>query len=358
MTTARPKVSFGMIVLNGLPLLPYNLRAIYPFAHQIIVVEGAAPGAATIATPDGHSRDGTLRELRRFAREEDPGGKLLLVTAEDEGHGDGFWPGEKDEESRAYAARATGDYLWQVDVDEFYMPDRIERILQVLVDRPGIMAVTFPTLNFWGSPDYVVDGWYLRRGAARCHRLFRWGPGFTYATHRPPTVLDEAGRDTRSVGWLDARATARLGVAMYHYSLLFPALVAEKVDYYSNWGLFGDSFERERGQEWLADSYLTLRRPYRVHNAYRHPSWLRRFDGPVPPQIRRLTADVGQGEWSTAMRPTDDVEVLLHSTRYAAGRELLRLADPLDRWRRHLRMSVGRLARQAVQRSPMRREFP
>ena len=47
-----------------------------------------------------------------------------MVTAEECGHENGFWPGEKDEQSRAYAARATGDYLWQVDVDEFYLADR------------------------------------------------------------------------------------------------------------------------------------------------------------------------------------------------------------------------------------------
>ena len=35
-----------MIVLNGLPFLRHDLCALYPFAHQIIVVEGAAPGAA------------------------------------------------------------------------------------------------------------------------------------------------------------------------------------------------------------------------------------------------------------------------------------------------------------------------
>ena len=55
MSPALPRVSFGMIVLNGMPFVPYNLLALYPFAHQIIVVEGAAPGAAGIATPAGHS---------------------------------------------------------------------------------------------------------------------------------------------------------------------------------------------------------------------------------------------------------------------------------------------------------------
>ena len=50
-----PKITFGIIVLNGEPFTRYNLRALYPFAHEIIVAEGASPKAAHAATPDGHS---------------------------------------------------------------------------------------------------------------------------------------------------------------------------------------------------------------------------------------------------------------------------------------------------------------
>lgn len=45
-----PRVTFGMIVLNGQPFISYNLRALYPFAYQIIVVEGASPKASGAAT--------------------------------------------------------------------------------------------------------------------------------------------------------------------------------------------------------------------------------------------------------------------------------------------------------------------
>ncbi|MFC1960142.1 hypothetical protein ACFLYO_05490 [Chloroflexota bacterium] len=38
-TNKLPRISFGMIVLNGLPFVSYNLRALYPFAHRIIAVE-------------------------------------------------------------------------------------------------------------------------------------------------------------------------------------------------------------------------------------------------------------------------------------------------------------------------------
>ena len=91
-----PKVTFGIIVLNGEPFTRYCLRSLYPFAHEIIVVEGAAPAAAKVATPDGHSTDGTLETLYRFKAEEDPEDKVVIITRE------GFWR-EKDEQSQAYA---------------------------------------------------------------------------------------------------------------------------------------------------------------------------------------------------------------------------------------------------------------
>jgi glycosyltransferase involved in cell wall biosynthesis len=324
----------GTIVLDGMPFVPYTLRALYPHVEQIVVVEGAAPGARGIAGLDGHSRDGTLEELRRFAAEEDPEGKLTVVTAEDEGHPDGFWPGEKVEQSRAYARRADGDYLWQVDVDEFYLPADLARVRELLTVDPGITA----------------DGWYLRRGGADFHRLFKWGDGYTYEAHRPPTVLDAAGRDLRTLRWLDGRATARLGIVMRHYSLLFPKQVREKVEYYANWGLFKDMVDPDRVRSWMEDSYLTLRKPYRVHNVYRMPSWLERYTGEHPPEVRRMMTDIAAGHPAVETRPLADVERLLRSPLYTAGREALRLIDPVDDWLWRTRWSMGPRVRQVLSR--------
>ena len=66
------RITFGIIVLNGEPFIRYNLRSLYPWAHQIVVVEGACRTAKAVATPDGHSIDGTLETIRRFQAEEDP----------------------------------------------------------------------------------------------------------------------------------------------------------------------------------------------------------------------------------------------------------------------------------------------
>ena len=40
-----PRVTYGIIVLNGEPFTRYCLRSLYPFAHEIIVVEGAVTAA-------------------------------------------------------------------------------------------------------------------------------------------------------------------------------------------------------------------------------------------------------------------------------------------------------------------------
>ena len=326
---ARPRISFGVIVLNGEPFTRYCLRSLYPFAHQIIVAEGASPGAAGIARADGHSSDGTLELLRELKAQEDPEDKMILVTAEDEGHPDGFWPGEKDEQSRAYASRATGDYLWQVDVDEFYRERDMEKVLRLLVSDPTIDTMSFKMLTFWGAPAYVADGWYLRRGADRYHRLFKWGPGYRYVKHRRPTVADPQGRDLRSLHWVGASATARLGIRLFHYSLLFPLQVREKGEYYRH-APHSHNVYRD-WDAWMRRSYLSLQEPYRVHNLYWHPSWLSRYTGDHPAQIEALMADARSGRLPVELRRTDDIEALLRSPRYRLGRLALMAGDHADR---------------------------
>ena len=337
-----PKVAFGIIVLNGEPFLRYNLRALYPFAHQIIVVEGAVPAASAIATPDGHSSDGTLDVLSDFKANEDSADKLTIVTAENHGYPDGFWPGEKHEQSQAYATRATGDYLWQVDIDEFYQPKDMLAVLRMLKDQPDITAVSFKMSTFWGGFDYITDGWYLRRGADVFHRLFKWEQGYRYVTHRPPTVHDSQGRDLRSIKWIQGHNLERRGIMLYHYSLVFPKQVTEKCEYYSAaaWT------RRQEAQQWARRVFMALQNPYRVHNVYKYPSWLERFTGQHPPQIEELRRDLQRGELNVAVRATEDMEALLMSWRYRFGRTILKLLDRVERrWGGQWRRGQRRLSR-------------
>jgi len=309
-----PRVTFGIIVFNGEPFTRYCLRSLYPFAHEILVVEGAAPAAAEVATPDGHSTDGTLEILYRFKAEEDPEDKVHIITQE------GFWS-EKDEQSQAYAKRATGDYLWQVDVDEFYNPRDMRTVLEMLRDDSEITAISFKQITFWGGFDYVADGWYLRRGAEIYHRLFKWGPGYSYVTHRPPTVQDAHGRDQRALKWVNGYELYKRGIQLYHYSVLLPKQVSDKATYYAEgpWGEYSDGIVR-----WAHENFLApLHRPFQVHNMHTHPSWIVRFRGQHPEQIQSLRRDIAKGDLDVLCRNNQDIEQLLSLSSYKAGCRLL-----------------------------------
>ena len=322
-----PKISFGMIVLNGEPFTRYNLRALYPFAHQIIVVEGACLAARYNATEQGHSIDGTLEILNRFKAEEDPDDKLVIVTAEDEGYPDGFWPGEKDEQSRAYALRATGDWLWQVDSDEFYMPQDMQWLCENYLSLPDVWVISFKQIQFWGGLKSYADGWFLRHYFSDIYRIFRWSPDFSYATHRPPTILDGNGNNIRNLGWVKGRLLVKRDIYMYHYSLVFPFQVQSKSRYYSevDWGAF------EKMSSWANENYDKLNNPYRVHNSYQYPSWLEHYNGDHPPQILQMWDDIRNNRFVPPinLRKTDDIDRILRSKRYILGKNLLKTIGPI-----------------------------
>jgi hypothetical protein len=323
-----PRITFGIIVFNGEPFTKYCLRSLYPFAHEIIVVEGACKSSASLATSDGHSTDSTLQSLHEFQEQEDPQKKLRIVTR------DGFWS-EKDEQSQAYAEQATGEYLWQVDIDEFYRAEDVVAILEMLKKHSQIASVSFKQISFWGGLDYTSDGWFFRRIFPQVHRIFRWRKEYHYLKHRPPTVLNEQGRDVRDLGWLDGDAMARAGIHMYHYCLVFPKQVMDKCTYYQQ----AEWHSRERALEWAQDVFLQLKRPYRVHNVYDYPSWLERFSGTHPAQIEAMRYDLQSGRLQVEMRQTADIERLLRSPVYRAGRAILKNVEPIARsiesvWRR------------------------
>jgi hypothetical protein len=322
--TPLPRITFGIIVLNGEPFTRYCLHSLYPFAHEIIVVEGGHEQTASVSTPDGHSIDGTLDTLRRFKESEDPENKVQIVTR------NGFWPRGNELanirtfQSRAYAERATGDYLWQVDIDEFYRSEDMSAVGKMLCDDPAITAVTFPTYTFWGSPEIRVNGWPLLWSGMYFQRLFKWGPGYHYLTHEPPTVLDSEGRNLLSLKQVSGPAMARRGIWMYHYAFLLPWQVKQKSIIYQD--------EKPRMMpgmvRWAENSYFHLKHPYQVHNLYHYPSWLERYGGPHPAEAIRMWQDVKSGAVEAEVRPSEDAERLLRSPAYATGRALLRLMSP------------------------------
>lgn len=321
-----PKITFGIIVLNGEPFVRYCLRSIYPFAHEIIVVEGGHEDARSVCTSDGHSIDTTLETLYKFKEEEDAENKLTIITR------NGFWP-HKDElgrsrtpQSRAYAEKATGDYLWQIDIDEFYKKEDMKYVIGMLQEGSDITAVTFPAYTFWGAINYICDSWSIRRGGEFYNRLFKWNVKYKYLTHEPPTVVDENGIDLHQKNWMSGQKMKKRNIYMYHYSLLFPWQVQQKVRVYRD----------EKPEfysaivDWAENNYFRLGNPFRVHNLYKFPSWLERFKGTHPEQVIRMMSDIKHGKIHAELRRTHDIEILLKSKKYSLDRFFLKIGNPVN----------------------------
>ena len=334
-----PKITFGIIVLNGQPFLEHNLLALYPFAHQIIVVEGATKAAAALARPDGHSKDESFEMLKRFKSKQDAENKLIVVSAGDEGFSEGLWP-EKNEMSQAYAKRATGDWLWQVDADEFYMEEDMREIVRLLGEDDSISAVSFPYLEFFGGFDTLISGQWHKYEHPRFHRLFKWGAGYQYAEHRPPTVIDEKGRDLRDRNWLSTPMHGQKKIFLRHYAYVLPKQAEQKAGYYSN-VMWSESFRDN--QRWLEESYQELKNPLFLGQRGRWElQWLEPYSGAHPEQIEMLRADLKKGKLKERTREKGDIEALLKSPFYWLLRVIARiwlfLFWPLRSiWKRHIR---------------------
>ncbi len=309
------KISFGIIVFNGQPFTKYCLRSIYPYAHEIIVAEGACLAAKDMATKDGHSTDGTLQALYEFKNNEDPENKLKIITK------NGFWT-EKDEQSQAYSSIMTGNYLWQIDIDEFYIAEDIEKIIKILQEKPDITAISFKQLTFWGDLNYKCDSVFLKF-FTDIHRIFKFEKGYKYLKHRPPIVTDNTGRSVMDIKPISATdMEKKYGVYMYHYSLLLPKQVREKILYYKTLGFkHNNSYTM---QDWAYKNYFAIENPFLLHNVYSHPGWIERYEEKHPEQIKIMMQDIKSGKINYELRDNSDVEELINNPLYLQGIEAVK----------------------------------
>jgi len=292
------------------------------------VVEGGHENTRSVTTLVGHSIDGTLEVLREFKEKEDPENKVQIITKE------GFWKKtdelgrHRTEQSRAYAERATGDYLWQIDIDEFYRENDIKKIINLLIDRPNISQISFNQKSFWGGINYISDGFPLMKNHGGWHRIFKWNKSYKYTTHEPPTVIDENGIDLRNKQWLKGEELEKMGIYMYHYSLLFPQQVDQKVRLYNE-----EKPESCSGiVQWAENNYFKLSNPFRVHNLYKSPSWLDYFDGEHPVQIYNMMDDIRNNKINTKLRNNEDVERLLKTFSYKLLRPLYKIGGLISQY--------------------------
>ena len=212
------KIAFGMIVFEGDYVLKECLESIYPYATQILIAEGPVrfwqdQGRTT-------SLDSTNDILKNFP---DPDNKIKVVHGQFE---------EKDDQCNAYMSflRDDIDYVWQVDSDEVYKKQDIEKIIQLMHDeKPTSIGVK--SCSFYGGFTNYIGGFEEARD--NFLRIFKVYPGSKWLTHRPPTVMHDPKVQALPVNHINSdELYDKTGVVMYHYSYVFPTQVSKKIFYY------------------------------------------------------------------------------------------------------------------------------
>jgi glycosyltransferase involved in cell wall biosynthesis len=171
----NPKIS-GYVTVKDAEKQKYpwrqSIKSLLGFCDEVCVV-------------DGGSTDGTWEELTSWAEKED---KLVLRQVKRNWDHPRFavFDGEQKAEARGMC---TGEFCWQMDVDEVVHEDDYKKILAIVKKFPkGVDLLALPVVEYWGSAEKVrvdVNPWKWR--------LSKNNPTITHgipATHRR---LDESG---------------------------------------------------------------------------------------------------------------------------------------------------------------------
>jgi len=273
------KISVGTILFNAESCLPKNmlnawLAQAYDIADQILITEGATraknhyfDGDASSMTEDGKSTDETIEIIRSFP---DPERKILLFQSND------FWDG-KTTMCNAWNDHVTGDYLWFISSDEFYLEEDIGKILKLLEDEEPDQ-VDFFADHFWGDFNHCVDermdgSW---GNDIPWERIFKHIPGSKWERHEPPRYLHPDGALTIDKKLMDKYKTLAMGIKLKHYAYVCEQQVDFKTKFYK------DQSCRRLWDEWQKDHEVRIvqgSKTFKYSSA--HPESIRNYVIPL-----------------------------------------------------------------------------
>lgn len=280
-----PKLSFVIIVLNGMPFLQYAIRAVYAIAHEIIIVEGAIEECLFAANSSGSSTDDTVEFIRKFP---DKKQKIHFIG--------GRWLEKVDMQNKALEI-VSGDYVWLVDSDEIYKQEDLIRIRELIKEDPSITQINFIPDNFWKGFDYTFAAPKFFDPQHHYRRVFKFTHGALFTSHRPPTMVHSgSSTTTEQIHLISGFQTRDMGIYPYHYSYVLNDQVSQKVQLYKRYGwgeIFGinlDDWYEHFFLEWSSENREILEKRYPVWIGDRN-SYTTRFKGVHPEIIADFIVD-------------------------------------------------------------------
>jgi hypothetical protein len=232
-----PKITAGVIVLNGMDTIKNSLDSIYDSVEKIILVEGAVVDYEQNnkhLVQGGHSNDGTLEYL--INSYPDPDHKLEVVTIEDDfpNRKSKLWQ-NKNEMQNSIAKRINTEIYLKVDADEIWRESDIEYVRRLFIKKPEITVINMQRWHFWKNLETVAVGGQWDSAESRA---WRWNKEFTHPIDMNGGFnyyVDKEGRKVSEPHYRVLRLMVRMH---YHlgYCREFDHIVG-KINYYKNRGI-------------------------------------------------------------------------------------------------------------------------
>lgn len=210
------------IVRNGMPFIPtifFNLQATN-LDWRWIVAEGASANTHCTSWCNqqerGLSQDGTTEFLDMV--KDHPRVKVLRKD---------MWDGKLEMCNACLAEIKEPCVLFQMDADEIWRPDAIEKIVQNFSDDP-LAAVGQVKCRYFLGVNIVATskgGYGNKRG--EWLRIWRFTPGDNFNRHEPPMLAQQAKGHYLNPDWL-----AMDGMQFDHYAWWSENQVAYKEQFY------------------------------------------------------------------------------------------------------------------------------
>lgn len=187
-------VGVGMIVLNSMPWLTYSVRAVVPYADEIVIVEGIVPmGDPYLPRKDGvFSQDGTAEEVDRLATAHP---SVIGIAGGRFSHRAGLlnWC--------LSSATQSFDYWIQVSPTDILYGD-VWGAIKVLGDSHEIDCLRLPVRAFTRRRKVIP-------GIPPAPTIWKLKPGARFCAHKP-----------MAMSYSERVRTVKSGLALYRYSTL------------------------------------------------------------------------------------------------------------------------------------------
>lgn len=235
-------LEFFTLVFNGMPFLPYHLgvwrKLNLPWRWH--VVEGAAdlvkdtawsvprggrlPPAVSRWNPG--SSDGTWEYLQEIQRQ-DPERIVLYPHPKRR-----LWKGKVEMIRQITPHLRNPCLLWQVDVDEFWTPESVERLHGLFLAHPNRTSAFLHCEYFIGPQRHVISKDTWATGARDWLRVWKFRRGMWWKDHEPPRLVNAKREDVGYLRPWHRDETLAAGVSFQHFAYALESQVRFKEIYY------------------------------------------------------------------------------------------------------------------------------